>query len=157
MPLSYTQKIYAYWGVLDPTTFQHYKRQGVPCLGEAPVLLSAFIHRADPLFAIADLVSPFLLPRLPNFFLKCWLYTNSYNPNASKPASPSELFSLWSIWGKWSCFTSITEWFPLGTCFLTISETSTLSVGLTPPIHTQKVLKSREHVLFCTGGFEQTT
>lgn len=144
MPLGYTLKSYTYWVVIDAATFQHYRRRRE--IGEALVLLSAFVHQAEPLSPVAVLVSPFLLPWLLSFFLQ----------NVGCVATITTQILPTPILlqrGKWSFSMSITDLFPIGTYFL--SETSSLLVG-NHPFMLRKPL-NQGNVASFTGGLEQST
>lgn len=153
----HTSDLYLARSKRPPATFQHYKRQGVPCL-EAPVLLSAFIHQADCFFAMADLMSPFLLPQLLNFFLQNVGYILTIttqillSPLLLQNYFPSGLFGESEAVSH-----KLLSHFPLAPISLSYLRPLLSWLAITPPIHTHKVLKSREHVPFFIGGFEQIT
>lgn len=129
MALFYTLKIYTYWGVIDLCHISALQKTGVPCLREAPVLLSAFIHQADSFFAIADLMSPFLLPQLLNFFLQ----NVGYILTITTQILLSPLLLPCGLFGEREAIShKLLSHFPLGTYFPIISETSALLIGHHP-------------------------
>lgn len=119
MPLGCTLKSYIYWGVIDLPHCSIAKHRGKT--GEAPVL-SAFVHQADPAFAIPVLMSPFLLSYLVNFFpqnVGCVVTVTTWVlPGHLYPLSGFSF--LWSIWGKRNWFMSITKSLPL--CTISLSH-----------------------------------
>lgn len=106
MPPGYSLKSYTYWGVTDISACVSFAGEIV----DTPMLPSPFFHLTVPLFAIAVLVSPFLLSQLVNLFPKNVGYAVTI---ITSIYPPSECSFLWFIWRKRNCFMSIIELFPL--------------------------------------------